>query len=129
MADTFNPEAIKAELTKPLDKMTVKELKALVSSSIPQIVGVSGMRKAELLEEIKKVLGMNEEKPKAKPKAKPAKDISSLSPEDQIKAIKKTIAQLKEQKEQTPKGQRVVREKLRKKIHALKKKTRRLAKA
>ena len=115
MADTFNPETIMSGLKKPLDKMTVKELKDLAISSFPQIVGASGMHKDELLADIKEALGMVEEEGGASPYVQ------------QIRAMKKTIAELKIQKNQTPKAQRADREKLRKQIHNLKKKSRRLA--
>ncbi|GAU07471.1 hypothetical protein [Desulfoplanes formicivorans] len=115
MSDTFNPEAVLSGLKKPLDKMTVKELKELAISSFPQIVGASGKQKEELLAEIKQALGIVEEEGGASPYA------------PQIRSLKKTIAQLKTRKNQIPKSQRTEREKLRKQIHELKKKTRRLA--
>jgi vacuolar-type H+-ATPase subunit I/STV1 len=115
MSDTFNPQEILSGLKKPLDKMTVKELKELAISSFPQIVGASGKQKEDLLAEIKQALGIVEEEGGASPYAQ------------QIRTLKKTIAQLKVKKNQIPKTQRMEREKLRKQIHALKKKTRRLA--
>ncbi len=48
---------------KPLDKMTVKELKE-VAKEIPEIIGVHGMNKAELLEAIKAAKGIVDEKVK-----------------------------------------------------------------
>jgi len=48
---------------KPLDKMTVKELKE-VALEIPEITGVHGMNKADLLSAIKKAKGIPEGKKK-----------------------------------------------------------------
>jgi len=50
---------------KPLDKMTVKELKE-VALEIPEITGVHGMNKADLLSAIKLAKGIPEEKTKKK---------------------------------------------------------------
>jgi hypothetical protein len=115
MSDTFNPEEILSALKKPLNKMTVKELKDLAMSSFPQIVGASGMQKEELLAEIKQLLGIVEEEGGTSPYVQ------------QIATLKKTIAELKVQKNEIPKAQRSAREKVRRQIHDLKKKTRRLA--
>ncbi len=115
MSNTFNSEDILSALKKPLNKMTVKELKDLAMTSFPQIVGASGMQKEELLATIKQELGMTEEEGGASPYGQ------------QITTLKKTIAELKVQKNGIPKAQRSVRERLRRQIHNLKKKTRRLA--
>ena len=48
---------------KPLDKMTVKELKE-VALEIPEITGVHGMNKPDLLSAIKAAKGIPEEKKK-----------------------------------------------------------------
>ncbi len=45
---------------KPLDKMTVKELRE-IGKEIPDLTGVHGMNKAELLEAIKTARGIVEE--------------------------------------------------------------------
>ena len=52
----------KAEKEKPLDKMTAKELRE-VAAEIPEIVGVHGMNKEELLSSIKKARGIAVDKP------------------------------------------------------------------
>jgi hypothetical protein len=65
---------------KPLDKMTVKELKE-VAKDIPEIVGVHGMNKPDLLTAIKKSRGI-EEAPKKKT------DVSLLNLKKQIKSLK-----------------------------------------
>ena len=50
----------KAEKEKPLDKMTVKELRDLAKEST-NLTGVYGMNKPELIAEIKKARGIVEE--------------------------------------------------------------------
>jgi len=45
---------------KPLDKMTAKELRE-VAKEIPEITGVYGMNKAELLSAVKKARGIAED--------------------------------------------------------------------
>jgi hypothetical protein len=65
---------------KPLDKMTVKELRE-VAKQLPEITGVHGMNKAELLSAIKAARGIKE-----KPKKKT--DSSILEIKQMIKALK-----------------------------------------
>jgi hypothetical protein len=55
----------KLSTAKPLDKMTVKELKD-VALEIPEIKGVHGMNKADLLAAIKQAKGIPEEKSRKK---------------------------------------------------------------
>jgi len=47
------------DLKKPLDKMTVKELRE-VALELPQIIGVHGMNKAELLAAVKEAKGIED---------------------------------------------------------------------
>ena len=47
------------DLKKPLDKMTVKELRE-VALELPQITGVHGMNKAELLAAVKEAKGIED---------------------------------------------------------------------
>lgn len=102
-------------LTKPLDKMTAKELRALCLAKIPAIVGASGMAKDELVTRIKELFGIGD-------------DEGGVSPyKDQILALKKEIRELRVQKESIE--GRKDREALRRKINKLKKRTRRLANA
>ncbi len=61
----------RADSEKPLDKMTVKDLRE-VAKDIPEITGVHGMKKDELLDAIKEVKGI-EDKPEVKQPAKPTK--------------------------------------------------------
>ena len=65
---------------KPLDKMTVKELRE-IAKEIPEISGVHGMNKAELLSAIKEARGIKEE-----PKKKT--DASVFEIKKKIKALK-----------------------------------------
>ena len=51
----------KAATEKPLDKMTVKELRE-VAKELPEITGVHGMNKPELLSAIKEAKGIVETK-------------------------------------------------------------------
>lgn len=102
-------------LTKPLDKMTAKELRALCLEKIPAIVGASGMPKDELVAKIKEIFGISDEE-------------GGVSPyKDQILALKKEIKELRVKKETVVGRQN--RESLRRKINKLKKRTRRLANA
>lgn len=102
----------KEKKEKPLEKMTAKELREL-ALTIPEISGVHGMNKAELISAIKKSRGIVEEK--------------NQSAGD-IREIKKKIAALKETKSQAQQsGDKKSIDILRRKISRLKKKTRRAA--
>lgn len=102
-------------LSKPLDKMTAKELRELVIEKIPQITGASGMSKEELVTAIKEVFGIVDEEGAVSPYKK------------QITSIKNEISGLRE--ERLKSSSRKEREILRKKINKLKKRSRRLARA
>ena len=98
---------------KPLEKMTVKELREM-AKDIPQIVGVHGMKKEELIVEIKKVKGIADE---------PAKkaDASIAQLKQKIKALKierQAALEAKDRKKATI---------FRRRISRLKRKTRRAA--
>lgn len=102
-------------LTKSLDKMTAKELRALCMEKIPAIVGASGMGKDDLVTKIKEIFGIND-------------DEGGVSPyKDQILSLKREIRELRVKKETVE--ERKDRETLRRKINKLKKRTRRLANA
>lgn len=62
----------KAGSEKPLDKMTVKDLRE-VAKEMPEITGAHGMKKDELLAAIKQVRGIEEEPAPAQPTVKPKK--------------------------------------------------------
>lgn len=98
---------------KPLDKMTVKELRE-VAKEMPEITGVHGMNKEELLAAVKKAKGIVEA-----PKKKA--NVSTKELKDQIKALKaqKTDARQSEDRKKIAIYRR--------KISRLKKKTRRAA--
>lgn len=101
-------------LSKPLDKMTAKELREMVMAKLPGITGVSGMNKDEILAAIREVFGITED--------------TTVSPyKDQILTIKREIKELRVKKESLE--SRKDREIMRRKINKLKKRTRSLARA
>jgi protein-arginine kinase activator protein McsA len=98
---------------KPLDKMTVKELRD-IGKEIPGIVGVHGMNKGELLTAIKAARGIEE-----KPKKRASASVSEL---------KKKIKVLKGQRQAALQAQdRQKATILRRRISRLKKQTRKAA--
>ena len=98
---------------KPLEKMTAKELRE-VGKQIPEITGVYGMNKAELMSAIKKAKGMVDDSPKTK-------DAS-------VREIKKKIKKLKTERETAlSKNDAKMAGIYRRRITRLKKKTRRAA--
>jgi len=98
---------------KPLEKMTAKELRE-VGKQIPEITGVYGMNKAELVSAIKKARGITEDLPK--------KSDSS------VREIKKKIKALKAVREVTINdNDHKMTEIYQRRIKKLKKKTRRAA--
>ncbi len=98
---------------KPLDKMTAKELRE-VGKQIPEITGVWGMNKAELISVIKKAKGIVAKAPKTK-------DVS-------VREIKKKIKELKTKRETAlSKNDAKMAAIYRRRITRLKKKTRRVA--
>ena len=98
---------------KPLEKMTVKELREL-AKDIPGITGVHGMKKDELIVEIKKARGIKDE-----PVKKADANIADLK--QKIKALK---VQRREALEAKDKKKATI---FRRRISRLKKKTRRAA--
>ena len=96
---------------KPLDKMTVKELRE-IALQIPDLKGVHGMNKQDLLDAVKSHRGIKDPKPKKANRS--------------VKEMKKLIHELKAQKQAlTADKNRKQTEILRRKISRLKKKTRR----
>ena len=98
---------------KPLEKMTVKELREM-AKEMPQIVGVHGMKKEELIVEIKKAKGIEDE-----PSKKADATVAQLK--QKIKALKierQAALEAKDKKKATI---------FRRRISRLKKKTRRAA--
>lgn len=109
---------------KPLDKMTVKELRD-VAKEIPEITGVHGMNKADLLDALMKAQGI-EEIPKAKPKVK-AKAKATKTSRD-AKSLKKAIKAFRKKQAQAAEAKdRKMAAIYRRKISRLKKKTRNAA--
>lgn len=98
---------------KPLDKMTAKELRE-VAKEIPEITGVYGMNKAELLSAVKKARGITEDK--SKRSSGSVREIKK-----KIKALKQERNKLLERKDDKMAAV------YRKRIIRLKKKTRRAA--
>ncbi|MBG0777162.1 MAG: hypothetical protein H0S85_12120 [Desulfovibrionaceae bacterium] len=102
-------------LTKPLDKMTAKELRQLCMDKIPQIQGASGMTKEILVSTIKELFGLEDGESKTNPY------------KQQIGGLKRQIKTMREEKNASESRQdRAV---MRRKINKLKKRTRRLANA
>jgi len=99
---------------KPLEKMTVKELRD-VAHEIDGLEGVSAMKKTDLLIAIKEARGI------------PVKD-ERQGAIDTIMEVKKKIRELRERKiELRNEADKVGVKRLRRKINKYKKKTRRLA--
>ncbi len=78
---TEQKEKKKAPLEKPLEKMTIKELRE-IAKKIPDIIGVHGMNKPELYSAILKARGLDD-----KPLKKKA--------DDSVRGIKKKIRAFK----------------------------------
>jgi len=97
---------------KPLNRMTIKELRE-IALKIPDVQGVHGMNKEELLVLLKDYFGIKEEK---------KRDVAS------IRELKKKIKELRAKREEArAKGDKRMVSILRRRISRLKKKTRRLA--
>jgi hypothetical protein len=98
---------------KPLDKMTVKELRE-IAKEIPDITGVHGMNKGDLLAAVKKARGI-QEAPKKKTSVS-VKEIKAAIKAVKVKRREALVA--KDKKHATI---------LRRKLSRLKKKSRRAA--
>ena len=98
---------------KPLEKMTAKELRE-VGKQIPEIAGVFGMNKAELISAIKKARGI--------------KDTSGKKKDTHVRDVKKKIKMLKSEREAALEASDTKKADIyRRRITRLKKKTRRAA--
>lgn len=106
---------------KPLDKMTVPELKE-IARAIPGVTGATSMKKAELLELIKEQRGIKDEEPvKEKKKKVKGKVIT-------VKDLKEKVVQLKGEKKVAREAQDKKKvDILRRRINRLKKQTRKVA--
>jgi len=103
---------------KDLDRMTVKELRA-VAADTADLVGIHAMKKAELLAAIKEAQGIKKEKA---PKVKIIKEAIT------VKHLKTKIIELKSKRDEAraAKDKRMV-EIYRRKINRLKKGTRKIS--
>ena len=111
------------EKEKPLDKMTVKDLRD-IAKTIPGVTGTTAMKKEDLLAIVKEFRGIKEEAPASKTKKKkktPGKSLLS------IKEVKKEVVHLREKKKaaQQAKDKKQI-DILRRRINRLKKRTRRV---
>ena len=98
---------------KPLEKMTAKELREF-GKQIPEITGVYGMNKAELISAIKKARGIVED--------------AKATPDASVREIKSKIRSLKENHENAlNNNDKKMADIYRRRIIKLKKKTRRAA--
>lgn len=111
----------KKELTdKPLDKMTVTELRE-IAKEIPEITGVHGMKKPELLVAIKQAKGIEDEPKKKSGPPKPKVSISKAELKTMIRDLKNKRRQALQERDKQ------MAERYRRKISKLKKKTRQAA--
>lgn len=98
---------------KPLEKMTAKELRE-IGKQLPEITGVYGMNKAELISAIKKARGIED-------------DVTKQA-DTSVREIKKKIKKLKAEREIAVNNNDEKMAKIyRRRISRLKKKTRRAA--
>jgi len=114
----------KQQTEKPLDKMTVVELREAAKKEIPDINGVSGMKKDQLLAAMKEARGIKDEKPAKKKKKK----VAGPKKEMTIREMKQEIVRLRAEKESIrPEGDKKKIEIIRRSINRLKKMTRKAA--
>jgi ABC-type uncharacterized transport system ATPase subunit len=113
------------QAVKPLDKMTVVELRELAKEEIPGIAGVTGMKKEQLLEAIKESRGIKDETPAKKKKKKktagPKKVMSVKEMKQEIIRLRGERANFRQEKDKKE------LEILRRRINRLKKMTRKVA--
>ncbi len=104
----------KEEKEKPLEKMTAKELREL-AMTMPEISGVHGMNKPELISEIKQVRGIVD-------------DSAGNKGSSSVREIKKKMKKMKAEREKLiEKNDDKMAEIYKRRILRLKKKTRRAA--
>lgn len=123
MAEEVKKDEQQAE--KPLDKMTVVELREALKKEAPDITGVTGMKKDQLLEAIKETRGIKD-KPPVKKKKK--KKTAGPKKEMTVSEMKQEIVRLRAEKESIrQEGDRKKIEIIRRRINRLKKMTRKAA--
>lgn len=114
------PNAEAGQGEKPLDRMTVLELRE-IAKEIPDVTGVTAMKKEQLLSIIKKHRGIEEEKPGGKKVAKVALTVHELKQKIVVlKADKRSVIEKHDRKKATV---------LRRRINRLKKRIRKTEKA
>ena len=116
----MNAEKKQEKIEKDLDRMTVKELRAIAAENT-DLVGVHAMKKAELLAAIKEARGITEEKTSKKKIVKGPVT---------VKDLKVKIIELKARRQEARKARdkRMV-EIYRRKINRLRKGTRKVSRA
>lgn len=112
------------EAAKPLDKMTVVELREAAKEEIPGLTGVTGMKKDELLTALKEARNITDELPPKKKKKKVAGPKKVMS----VKEMKLEIASLRAERETLNQAEDKKRLTIiRRRINRLKKMTRKAA--
>lgn len=115
---------------KPIEKMTVKELREL-AKDIPEITGASSMKKDELLAKISAAMGdTTPDKPAKKAASSSKKKQPSQKRGPMTKAdMKSLIAELHQTKSDAKGSDKKEIETLRRRINRLRKRTRKVARA
>jgi hypothetical protein len=122
MSETEKKEEKQA--AKPLDKMTVVELREAAKEEIPGITGISGMKKDQLLQALKEARGIEDEAPAPKKKKKAAVPRKEMT----VKELKEEIVRLRAERDALRQEKdRIKLAIIRRRINRLKKKTRKAA--
>jgi len=115
----------KQQTEKPLDKMTVVELRDAAKEEIPGIKGVTGMKKDELLAALKEARDIKDETPAKKQKKKKTAGPKKVMT---VKEMKQEIVRLRAEREAIrQEGDKKKNEIIRRRINRLKKMTRKAA--
>jgi hypothetical protein len=138
MAEEVKKEEQQAE--KPLDKMTVAELREALKKELPDMTGLSSMKKDQLLEAIKEARNSEDETPakettaqkaapkKAAPKKAAPKKTAGPKKVMTAKEMKQEIVRLRAEREAIrQEGDKKKIEIIRRRINRLKKLTRKAA--
>ena len=138
MAEEVKKEEQQAE--KPLDKMTVAELREALKKELPDMTGLSSMKKDQLLEAIKEARNSEDETPakettaqkaapkKAAPKKTTPKKTAGPKKVMTAKEMKQEIVRLRAERESIrQEGDKKKIEIIRRRINRLKKLTRKAA--
>ena len=125
---------------KPLDKMTVVELREAAKKEIPDIKGVTGMKKDQLLEAVMEAQNSKDESPpkkttakkavpkKSAPKKSASKKTAGPKKEMTVSEMKQEIVRLRAERESIrQEGDKKKIEIIRRRINRLKKLTRKAA--